>query len=133
MKEYNRKLIAELRANGGKVASGPLAGSTPMILTTVGRKSGRPQTVVIGWRPAGEAMVVIASNNGAPGAPHWYLNLTENPQATAEVAGKKMAVRARTTHGEERTRMGALVDYFERQQALTDREIPVVILEPVVK
>jgi deazaflavin-dependent oxidoreductase (nitroreductase family) len=133
MKEFNRKLIEELRANGGKVASGPLAGSEPLILTTKGRTSGRPQSVVIGYRPAGHALVVIASNNGAPGDPQWYRNLLADPHATAEVGGKKFDVRARTTEGEERTRMGALVDYFERQQARTQREIPVVVLEPIAK
>jgi deazaflavin-dependent oxidoreductase (nitroreductase family) len=131
MNEYNRKLIEELRANGGKVQSGPLAGSEPLILTTRGRKSGEARSVVIGHRPAGRAMVVIASNNGAPGDPQWYRNLLAHPHATAEVGGKKFDVRARTAEGEERTRMGALIDYFERQQALTQRQIPVVVLEPV--
>ena len=131
MKAFNKKLIEEIRANGGKITSGPMAGSSPLVLTTRGRRSGEPQTVVIGWRPSGAAMVAIASNNGAAGHPHWYLNLLENPHATAEVNGKTLEVRARTAEGEERTRMGALIDYLERQQALTTREIPVVILEPV--
>jgi deazaflavin-dependent oxidoreductase (nitroreductase family) len=131
MNEFNRKLIAELRANGGKMTSGPMAGSTPMILTTKGRKSGQPQAVVIGWRPAGDAMVAIASNNGAQEDPHWYRNLKQDPHATAEIGGKKVEVRARTAEGEEAQRMGALIDYLERQQALTKRQIPVVILEPV--
>jgi deazaflavin-dependent oxidoreductase (nitroreductase family) len=102
-----------------------------LLLTTKGRRSGRPQTVVVGYRPAGEAMVVIASNNGAPGDPHWYRNLVKDPYATVEVGDQKLEVRARTAVGEERTRMGALVDYLERQQALTGRQIPVVVLEPV--
>jgi len=131
MKAFNQKLIAEIRANGGEITSGPMAGSKPMILTTKGRKSGRPQAVVIGWRPAGEAMVAIASNNGAQEDPHWYRNLQKDPHATAEVGGKKLDVRARTAEGEEAQRMGALIDYLERQQALTKRRIPVVILEPV--
>lgn len=132
MNAFNKKLIAELRANGGKVQSGPMAGSEPLILTTTGRKSGRPQSVVIGYRPSGKAMVVIASNNGAPGDPQWYRNLLAEPHATAEAGGKKFEVRARTAEGEERTRLGALIDYLERQQARTEREIPVVVLEPVV-
>ncbi len=131
MKAFNKKLIEEIRANGGKITSGPMAGSSPLVLTTKGRKTGAPQTVVIGWRPSGAAMVVIASNNGAEEHPHWYRNLLENPHATAEVNGKKFEVRARTAEGDERTRMGALIDYLERQQEKTEREIPVVILEPV--
>jgi deazaflavin-dependent oxidoreductase (nitroreductase family) len=131
MKAFNRKHIEEIRANGGRIASGPLAGSSPLLLTTKGRKTGEPQTVVLGWRPAGAAMVAIASNNGADEHPQWYRNLMEDPHATAEVNGKRFEVRARTAEGEERNRLGALVDYLERQQALTAREIPVVVLEPV--
>ena len=130
MTEFNRKLIEDLRANGGKVPSGPMAGSEPLILTTRGRKSGRPRSVVIGYRPSGQAMVAIASNNGAADDPQWYRNLQADPQATAEVGGRTLQVRARTAQGEERERMGALIDYLERQQALTQRRIPVVILEP---
>ena len=132
MKEFNRKLIEEMRANGGRLTSGPLAGREPLILTTRGRSSGEPRSVVIGYRPSGAAMVVIASNNGAEGDPQWYRNLLADPHATAEVGGRKFEVRARTAEGEERDRMGALIDYLERQQALTRRRIPVVILEPVV-
>jgi deazaflavin-dependent oxidoreductase (nitroreductase family) len=131
MKAFNRQLIEEIRANGGKIVNGPMAGTSPLILTTKGRKSGQEQSVVIGWRPSGAAMVVIASNNGAAEHPYWYRNLLDDPHATAEVNGRKFPVRARTSEGEERTRMGALIDYLERQQALTHREIPVVILEPV--
>lgn len=133
MKEFNRKLIEDIRANGGKATMGPMAGREPLILTTKGRKSGQPQSVVIGHRAAGHAMVVIASNNGAPGDPQWYRNLQVDPHATAEVGGKKFEVRARTAEGEERTRMGALIDYLERQQALTHRRIPVVVLEPIAE
>lgn len=130
MKEFNRKLVAEFRANHGTL-SGRMDGSRLLLLTTKGRNSGQPVTVVMGYRPAGGAMVVIASNNGAPGDPQWYLNLQADPHATVEVADKKLEVRARTAEGEEREHMGALVDYLERQQALTSRRIPVVILEPL--
>ena len=130
MIEFNRKLIEDVRANGGKATAGPFAGREPLILTTRGRKTGRPHSVVIGHTPSGDAQVVIASNNGAPGDPHWYRNLLADPHATVELGTRKYKVRARITEGEERDRMGALVEYFGRQQALTDRPIPVVLLEP---
>ena len=131
MKAFNRQLIDDIRANGGKATIGPMAGREPLILTTRGRKSGQPQSVVIGHRMAGSALVVIASNNGAKGDPHWFRNLQADPHATAEVGGRKFEVRARVAEGEERERMGALIDYLERQQAMTSRRIPVVVLEPV--
>ncbi len=133
MNAFNKKLIEEIRANGGKIVNGPLAGSSPMILTTKGRKSGASQSVVIGWRQSGAAMVAIASNNGAAEDPKWYRNLQADPHATAEVNGRTSEVRARTAEGEERDRMGALIDYLERQQARTSRRIPVVIFEPVAE
>ena len=131
MIEFNRKFIEELRANGGRAKSGPMAGREALILTTTGRSSGKPQSVVIGHKQAGNALVVIASNNGAPGHPQWYLNLLADPHATAELGARKFEVKARTTEGEERDRMGALVDYLPGQQAKTQRQIPVVVLEPV--
>lgn len=130
MKEFNRKLIAEFRANHGTL-SGQMAGSRLLLLTTRGRKTGDAKTVVIGYRPSGAAMAVIASNNGAPADPQWYRNLQADPHATVEVGDKKFDVRARTAEGQERDRTAALIDYLDRQQALTERRIPVVILEPV--
>lgn len=130
MKEFNRKLIEEFRATDGQL-SGQMAGRQLMLLTTNGVRSNRPQTVVVGYRPAGDAYVVIASNNGAAEDPKWYRNLLADPKAVAEIAGKKVEVQARTTDGDERELMGALVEYLERQQKLTERQIPVVVLEPL--
>ena len=130
MDEFNRKLIAEFRAQKGQLI-GPMAGRQVLLLTTKGARTGEPRTVVIGYRRVGDEIVVIASNNGAEGAPHWYNNLQADPHATVEVGDKKLEVRARTTEGEERAEKGKVIDYLERQQALTHRQIPVVVLEPV--
>ena len=64
-------------------------------------------------------------------APNSWLNLQADPHATVELGSKRYEVLARTTEGEERDRMGALIEYLGRQQALTGRQIPVVVLEPV--
>jgi deazaflavin-dependent oxidoreductase (nitroreductase family) len=108
-----------------------MAGRQILLLTTKGARTGEPKTVVIGYRRAGDEIVVIASNNGAEGVPHWYHNLQADPHATIEVGDKKLEVRARTTQGEEREEKGKVIDYLERQQALTQRQIPVVVLEQV--
>ena len=130
MKEFNRRLIDEFRANGGRL-SGQMAGRQILLLTTKGARTRQPRTVVIGYRMVGDDAVVIASNNGAPGDPHWYRNLQADPHATVEVGDRKFEVRARIAEGEEREQKGKVVDYLERQQALTGRQIPVVVLEPV--
>ena len=131
MKAFNSKLIEEIRANGGKVVNGPLAGSTPMILTTTGAKSHAQRSVVVGFRPYGDRFAVIASNNGAQKHPHWFHNLQANPVASVEVGGEKFSVKARVAEQAERAELAKLIDYYERQQALTSREIPFVVFERV--
>jgi len=131
MLAFNRKLIEEFRANKGQLVSGPMAGSRPMLLTTTGAKSFAERTVVIGFRPYGDKYAAIASNNGAPTNPHWFANLQANPVATVEIAEEKFQVKARVAEGQERAEAAKLIDYLERQQALTSREIPVVVLERI--
>jgi deazaflavin-dependent oxidoreductase (nitroreductase family) len=128
MNAFNKKLIEEFRANHGKL-SGPMAGREPMLLTTTGARSGKERTVVLGFRKDGERIVAIASNNGAPKDPAWYLNLQARPIATVEVGPDKFKVRARTARPEERERLSRLVPYLEQQQTLTTREIPIVVFE----
>ncbi len=130
MKAFNRALIEEWRANGGRL-SGRLAQSQLILLTTIGARSGEPHTVVIGYRPHGEELISIASDNGAQNDPAWYGNLLANPIATVELGPDKFEVRARTAGPEERAEYGRLVEYLERQQKLTEREIPIVILERI--
>jgi deazaflavin-dependent oxidoreductase (nitroreductase family) len=128
MKTFNQQLIAEFRANRGKL-SGQLSGSRVLLLTTKGAKSGVERTVVIGYREYGETYAVIASNNGAPQPPHWYGNLMADPTATVEVGPDTFRVRARVAAGVERSEAAQLIDYLEGQQAKVQREIPILLLE----
>ena len=128
MNAFNRKLIEEFRANRGQL-SGPMAGSSLMLLTTPGAKSGKERTTVIGFRKDGDRFVAIASGNGAPSHPAWYRNLQARPIATVEVGPDKIKVRARTARPEERDRLKRVVPYIEQQQRLTTREIPIVVFE----
>ena len=130
MQAFNRKVIEEFRANGGRL-SGPLANTRAMLLTTRGAKTGAERTVVIGFRQFGDAYAVIASNNAAPSPPHWYFNLMKDPEATVEIGTEKFQVRARVAEGEERERAAGVIDYYAPQQAKTQRRIPVVILERI--
>lgn len=131
MKAFNQKLIEDFRANRGKLSGGPMAGREPMLLTTTGAVSGEPRTVVIGYRRDGDRYLAIASNNGNDVAPHWYRNLLRDPVATVELGAETFRVRARTAAVSERAALAPKIDYLERQQALTRREIPIVILERV--
>ena len=115
---------------GGKVQKAPV-----LLLTTTGRKSGKPRTQPLLYTRAGEAYVVIASKGGAPAHPLWYLNLKANPDAEITVGSETHKVRARDAEGDERDRLWrALADLYsgyDKYVEKTTRRIPVVVLEPV--
>jgi deazaflavin-dependent oxidoreductase (nitroreductase family) len=129
MKAFNKKLIADFRANHGQW-TGPMAGRSLLILTTTGARTGKQRAAVLGYGRAGDRLVVIASDNGAPAAPDWYHNLLARPIATVEIGPEPFKVRARTAMPEEREELAKAVPYLKQQQTLTQREIPIVVLEP---
>lgn len=130
MKAFNRAIVQEWRANAGRL-SGPMAGRNLILLTTTGASSGQPRTIVVGFGRNGDNLVAIASNNGAPAHPAWYLNLLADPVATVELGADKFDIRARPARPDEREELAKAVPYLESQQQLTEREIPLVILERI--
>jgi len=130
MKAFNQAVIADFRATGGRL-SGQMAGRSVLLLTTTGARTGQPRTTVLGFGRHGDRYVVIASNNGARSDPAWYHNLVANPLAIVEVGRERLEVRARAAAPEERAELAAAVPYLESQQKLTERVIPVVVLERV--
>ena len=128
MKAFNAKLIEEFRANQGHLG-GQLAASRLLLLTTTGVKSGQQRTAVVGYRPYGDDLAIIASDNAAAKAPKWFANLQKDPVATVEVGSEKFQVRARVATPDERPQVARLIEYFGPQQERTSREIPIVILE----
>ena len=108
---------------------------TTLLLTTTGRKSGNPLVLPLIYRPTGTGgYCIIASKGGAPAHPAWYLNLAADPKVGVQVASDKFQAVARVAEGEERDRLWQLmVDYYAPYtdyQAATEREIPVVVLDP---
>lgn len=107
-----------------------------LLLSTTGRRSGKPHTVPLLYLRHGAALVVIASWGGRDHHPQWYLNLSADPQCSVRVAGKVHSVTARMTNGEERARLWARAvaayDGYAHYQAKTARQIPVVVLADVV-
>ena len=130
MKAFNAKLIEEFRANDGRL-SGPMAGRQLLLLTTTGARSGEQRTAVVGYRPYGDQLAIIASDNGAAEAPRWFANLKKDPIATVEVGSEKFKVRTRVATPDERPKIASLIEYLAPQQERTSREIPIVILERV--
>jgi deazaflavin-dependent oxidoreductase (nitroreductase family) len=108
-------------------------GMPVLLLDTVGRKSGQRRTNALTYFQQGRAFVVIASVLGEPRDPAWWLNLRASPETTIQVGRERIAVRAREAAGAEREQLWAAVvaqapDYAEYQR-LTERRIPVVVLE----
>ncbi len=108
-------------------------GTTILLLSTTGRRSGEPRTTPLIHRVDGDAWVIVASKGGAPDHPAWYENLQANPEAEIQVRDEVIPVRARDAEGEERTRLWTRMteDWpaYDDYQGKTEREIPVVVLE----
>lgn len=105
-----------------------------LLLTTTGRRTGKPRTTPLTFFRDGANLVVIASNGGADRPPDWSLNLQQNPRAAVKIGTDELNVEARTASPEERDRLwaGITATYsgYARYQIKTAREIPVLILKP---
>jgi deazaflavin-dependent oxidoreductase (nitroreductase family) len=124
------------RRTGGAIG-GRMGGHEILILTTTGRKSGKKRDTPLQYTKDGERFIIIASNGGASKHPTWFLNLRANPEAQLQIRAKTIAVEASEAIGEERERLWTQVtsqhQNFADYQKRTTREIPVVVLTPVVR
>ena len=129
--DWNRKIIDEFRANGGKVG-GMFAGKTLLLLHTKGAKSGKELINPVAYVRDGERFVVIASKGGAPTNPDWYYNVVATPNLTVEVGTETFLVHAAVTEEPERTRlynrMVEMMPGFDDYRCKTTRKIPVIVL-----
>lgn len=108
-------------------------GTTVLILTTTGRKSGEERSTPLIYQPHGDGYLVVASKGGADEPPSWYLNIETQPEVTVQVKDDRFAARARTATPDEKPdmwrTMTATWPAYDEYQQQTDREIPVVVLE----
>ncbi len=112
---------------------GALRGAPVLLLTTIGRKTGKKRTTPLLYLSDGNNFVVVASNGGRPKDPSWFFNLRKNPSAKIQVKKVVSNVRARQASPEEKSRLWPLLTKmyptYNNYQKRTTREIPVVILE----
>ena len=134
--DFNKALIHDLRAHGGKATSGPFKGRDVLILTAKGAKSGEVRSHPLVYSRDNAHYVIVASKGGAATNPAWYHNLVVNPTVTVEVLDKKFQARASVVHdndeyerlyGQHAERMPAFNEYRKN----TTRKIPVIVLEPI--
>ena len=108
-------------------------GVDTLLLTTRGRRSGKLRRTALIYGRDGDRYIVVASRGGAKQHPSWYLNLLEHPKVTIQVGPEALSARARTANAKEKPRlwrmMSSIWPDYDRYQAKTDRDIPVVIIE----
>lgn len=133
MKRWSAVHTTLYRLTGGLMGR-RLVDNDMLLLTTTGHVSGKRHTVPLLFLRNGEVLVVIASYGGRPRNPVWYENLVAEPRVEVQINGSKSRMQARTATSEERRRwwprVEAAYDGYSVYQSRTDREIPVVFLEP---
>jgi deazaflavin-dependent oxidoreductase (nitroreductase family) len=130
---YGREHVRRYRETDGKEGHIWKEGSTVLLLTTTGRKSGNETTTPLIYGLDGDNPVIVASKGGAPEHPGWYRNLSKSPEVGVQILGDRFRAHAHVAEGAERERlwrkMNEIWPHYEEYAEKTDREIPVVVLE----
>lgn len=134
----NNDIIEEFRRNGGKV-SGYYEGTSLLLLTTTGRKSGQRRTSALAYSNDRDRLILVAANSGANRNPDWYYNIQAHPEVTIEVGNETLPASASILEGEERERflVGAPEAWAEAQKEHSwlpnwpQRAVPVIALTVV--
>jgi deazaflavin-dependent oxidoreductase (nitroreductase family) len=126
LEAFNDDIVAQFRANGGQIVSGPLAGAPLLLMTVAGA------LVPLAYVRDGDGWVIVASAGGAAENPAWYDALTVDPEVTLELGTENVRARAVEAVGVERERLYAVVaaalPVFNSYAAKTSRVIPVLVL-----
>jgi deazaflavin-dependent oxidoreductase (nitroreductase family) len=132
--ELTRAHTLSYRLTGGLVGHHMLGLPPMLLLDHVGAKSGKKRTTPLVYVRDGEDIVLVASKGGSRRNPAWFHNLRANPETTVQVGSRRLPVTARVAAAEERARLWpkvvAAYRGYEAYQGRTQREIPLVILEP---
>jgi deazaflavin-dependent oxidoreductase (nitroreductase family) len=130
--DLNKKILEEFHANEG-ILGGLFEGIPVLLLTTTGARTGQARLTPVCYLADGDRLAVFASKGGSPTNPDWYHNLIATKRATVEVGTERFDVVAEIPNPEERERLWTLqaekVPAFAEYQSLTERRIPVVVLQ----
>jgi proline iminopeptidase len=130
---FGEEHVGRYRETDGAEGHDWREGSTVLLLTTKGRRTGNETTTPLIYGLDGDNPVVVASKGGTPEHPGWYLNLQKDPEVGVQILDERFGARARTAEGEERERLWARMNgiwpHYAEYQEKTDRQIPVVVLE----
>lgn len=132
---FGEEHVRRYRETDGEVGHEWKKGSTILLLTTKGRRSGEERTMPLIYRPYEDAYLVVASKGGWDAPPGWYRNLEADPEVEVQVKGDRFRAKARTATPDEKPDMWRTMTEmwpdYDDYQARTDRVIPVVVLERV--
>ena len=124
------------RTSGGRVG-GSIDGLSVLLLTTTGRRSGRPRRTPLLYVDDGDGYALAASYAGADRHPAWYHNLVAEPEVTVRIRNETKRMRATEADEPDRTRIYEQLKraskQYARYEAKTDRRIPVVLLRDVAQ
>lgn len=128
--------VARYIATGGAEGYDDNSHTAPtLLLTTIGRRSGTSHVFPLYFAEHDGAYIIIASKGGADTHPQWYLNLVAHPGVEVQILGETIPAVARTADPEEKERLWSIMadayPFYNGYQQGTDRDIPVVVLEPV--
>lgn len=134
-KLFGDEHVRRYRETGGEVGHIWREGSTILLLTTTGRKTGEKRTVPLIYVKDGDHYAIVASKGGAPEHPGWYQNIEKTREVELQVMNEVFKARARDAQGEERERLWRKANeawpQYDAYAKKTDREIPVVVLERI--
>jgi deazaflavin-dependent oxidoreductase (nitroreductase family) len=130
--DWNDKIIAEFRANHGRVG-GPFEGAPLLLMHSTGARTGREHVTPMMYQAVGDGFAVFASKSGADTNPDWYHNLRAHPEVRVEVGDETLEVTARVLDPDEREpiwqEQKSRYPGFAEYETRTDRVIPVVMLD----
>ena len=132
---FENAIIDDMRAHGGAVTSGPLAGHPLLVLTSTGARSGAQRRAILTFSRDGEDYVVAGTASGSPSDPAWVSNLHHTPEVAVEAENRRFTATARVVEGADRDRLwdqhvDALPWFAEYPQKVGGRTIPMVRLTP---
>jgi deazaflavin-dependent oxidoreductase (nitroreductase family) len=133
---WEEALIADLRANGGRPSSGPLAGHPLLLMWSRGAKTGQERRSILTYTREGDDYIVAGTKSGAPTDPAWVANVEKTPTVRLEIAGHTTQASATVERtGPERDRLWKAhvegLPWFGKYEATTERVIPIVRLRPI--
>lgn len=131
---WEDNLIADIRAHGGAVTVGPLAGHPLLIMTSIGARTGESRRAILTFSRDGGDYVVAGTASGAPTDPDWLRNVAANPDVTIEAEGRTFEAKGSVAGAAERDRLWdhhvAALPHFAAYPDQTGRVIPMVRLTP---